>query len=75
MELALLKRLGGGHVVGRILLHLQGPEGQPWFWSITAIDYSATREQAMADFRARPAATRFQFTNAISASKADTKCD
>jgi hypothetical protein len=35
--------------------------GQPWFWSITAMDYppsvynkgySSTREQAMADFKA-----------------------
>jgi hypothetical protein len=40
----------------------QGPEGHSWFWSITAIDfppsvynkgYSVTREQAMADFKAR----------------------
>jgi hypothetical protein len=54
--------LGGGRVIGRILLHPQAPEDQPWFWSITATDfppsvynkgYSATREQAMADFKAR----------------------
>jgi hypothetical protein len=54
--------LEGGRVVGRILLHPQGPEGRPWFWSITAMDhppsvynkgYSAAREQAMADVKAR----------------------
>jgi hypothetical protein len=54
--------LDGGRVIGRILLHPQGPEGRPWFWSITAIEYppsvynkgySSTREQAMADFKAR----------------------
>jgi hypothetical protein len=54
--------LDGGRVIGRILLHPQGPECRPWFWSITAIEYppsvynkgySSTREQAMADFKAR----------------------
>ena len=49
-------------VVGRIMLHPQAPKGQPWFWTITAREipssihnrgYSATREQAMADFKAR----------------------
>ena len=52
-------------VVGRIMLHLQAPKDKPWFWTITASDippsidkrgYSATREQAMADFKARWAA-------------------
>ena len=47
-------------VVGRIMLHPQAPKGQPWLWTITAREippsvynrgYSATREQAMADFR------------------------
>jgi hypothetical protein len=59
--------LNSGRVIGRIMLHPQGPEGQPWFWSITAIDfppsvynkgYSATREQAMADFKARRLASK-----------------
>jgi hypothetical protein len=54
--------LDGGRVVGRIFLHAQGPEGTPWFWTITAPDippsvdkrgYSTTREQAMTDFKAR----------------------
>jgi len=54
--------LDGGKVVGRIMLHPQAPQGQPWFWTITELKfppsvhnhgYSATREQAMADFRAR----------------------
>ena len=50
----------------RIMLHPQAPEDRPWFWMVTASDippsldkrgYSATREQAMADFKARWAAT------------------
>jgi hypothetical protein len=54
--------LNDGQVVGRIMTHPQAPDGQPWFWSITAREkppsiqnggYSATREQAMADFKAR----------------------
>ena len=49
-------------VVGRIMLHPQAPKEQPWFWTITSLEmppsvynrgYSATREQAMADFKAR----------------------
>jgi len=47
---------------GRIFLQPQSPEGRPWFWTITAPDippsldkrgYSATREEAMAAFKAR----------------------
>jgi hypothetical protein len=53
--------LNGGRVIGRIMLHPQAPEGEPSFWTITAMEkppsiynrgYSATREQAMADFKA-----------------------
>jgi hypothetical protein len=48
------------------MLHPQAPGGQPWFWTITAREakpstanhsYAATREQAMADFKARWLAT------------------
>jgi hypothetical protein len=51
-----------GKVVGRIMRHPQAPESRPWFWTITAPEippsahnrgYSVTREQAMADFKAR----------------------
>jgi len=54
--------LEDGKVVGRIMLHPQAPEGQPWFWTITAIKrspsryghgYSPSREVAMANFKAR----------------------
>ena len=53
--------LDGGRVVGRIL-HPQGPSDRPWFWTITAMEmkpsvdnrgYSATREAALVDFKAR----------------------
>ena len=54
--------LGGDCAIGRIFRPPQAPESQPWFWTITAMKfppsshnkgYSATREQAMADFKAR----------------------
>src|SRR5262245_117855 len=52
----------GSRVIGRISLTAQAPEGLPWSWTITAFDfpasvynkgYSATRSDAMADFKAR----------------------
>jgi hypothetical protein len=52
--------LDGGKVIGRIMLHPQAPQGQPWFWTITALDrkpsaydrgYSATRQEAMTAFK------------------------
>ena len=46
--------------VGRIMYHPQAPPGRPWFWTITERvpqaptdrGYAATREEAMADFKA-----------------------
>ena len=52
----------GDRHIGRIFLHAQAPAGRPWFWSIAAGEakssifnkgYSASREQAMADFKAQ----------------------
>jgi hypothetical protein len=54
-------------VVGCMMLHPQAPKDRPWFWTITAREippsihnrgYSATREQAMADFKAQWTATQ-----------------
>jgi hypothetical protein len=49
----------GERHVGRIMLTPQAPEGEPWFWTITARvpqyphdrGYAASREEAMADFK------------------------
>jgi hypothetical protein len=52
----------GDRHIGRIFLHPQAPAGRPWFWSITVGEakssifnkgYSASREQAMMDFKAQ----------------------
>ena len=54
--------LNADRCVGRIFMSPQAPQGHPWFWTITARDYprsihtrgySATREQAMAEFKAQ----------------------
>ena len=51
----------GERVIGRIMLHPRAPKDQPWFWTITAREvkpsiynrgYAASREQAMAGFKA-----------------------
>jgi len=51
----------GDRVIGRIMLHPQGPEGHAWFWTITSrfpqsfIDrgYAATREEALSNLEAQ----------------------
>ena len=51
----------GDRRIGRIMLHPQAPEGEPWFWTIAACvpqypqdrGYAAMRADAMADFKAR----------------------
>jgi hypothetical protein len=52
--------LSEGKIVGRIMRQPQAPQGLPWFWTITAHcpqpptskGYAASREEAMAAFRA-----------------------
>ena len=50
----------GNRQVGRIVLTTGGPQGMPWFWTITARPestqnrgYAVSCEQAMREFRAR----------------------
>jgi len=54
--------IDGDRVIGRIFLSPQSPPGRHWMWTITARDYphsihsrgySATREEAMVDFKAQ----------------------
>ena len=32
----------GDRCIGRIFLSVQAPQGHPWFWTITAMDYAPT---------------------------------
>ena len=48
------------HEIGRVMRHPQAPRDAPWFWPVTARvpqqptdrGYAATRETAMASFKA-----------------------
>jgi hypothetical protein len=53
---------GERRVIGRIMLHPQARKDRPWLWTITVrariaslsdSGYAASREQALADFKAR----------------------
>ena len=43
---------GSGPVVGRIMRHPQAPEGQPWFWTVTAREQNRHRSIIAATQRA-----------------------
>jgi hypothetical protein len=50
----------GNRQVGRVMLTTRGPQGMPWFWTITARPestqnrgYAVSCEQAMREFKAR----------------------
>jgi hypothetical protein len=54
--------LTGGQIVGRIMLHPEAPQAQPWFWTMTAREqkpstrdhgFSESREQAITDFKSQ----------------------
>jgi hypothetical protein len=54
--------LRDSEVIGRIIKRPLAPTAQKWFWTITTLEqkpsidnrgYSATREEAMTDFKAR----------------------
>jgi hypothetical protein len=50
-----------GKVIGRVMRHPQAPPDQPWFWTIVQgilpsihnRGFAVSREQALADFKAR----------------------
>jgi hypothetical protein len=39
--------LSDGHVIGRIMLQPQAPQGRPWFWTITDMEYPRTIHAAI----------------------------
>jgi len=52
--------LDGGRVIGRIFIQPQAPEGQPWFWTITAHDIPPSLDQAGLLSNARSSDGSFQ---------------
>jgi hypothetical protein len=53
---------GERRIIGRIMLHPQGPKSRPWCWTITVRGriptlsdhgYAPSREQALADLKSR----------------------
>jgi hypothetical protein len=59
--------LNADQYFGRIFLSPQGPQGRPWFWTITAMDYPRSIHSPFSDARASD--DRFQGAVTMPASR------